>query len=82
MPFGIILNTFSQMLRNSKNATLSSEILDLGGVGPPFLHFFAYFLNVLFMLLSRRTFCSIFADLGLQRGSVLGSILTVFANFA
>ena len=40
VPFGVILNNFSQMLQNSKNATLSSEMLDLEGVGPPFLHAF------------------------------------------
>ena len=38
--FGVILKTFSQMLRNPKNATLSSEMLVLAGVGPPVLHYF------------------------------------------
>ena len=49
MPFGVIFKTFSQMLQNSKNATLSSEMLGLGGVGPPFRH--------LFCLLFERVFC-------------------------
>ena len=39
MPFGVILNTFLEMLQNSKNATFSREMLDLGGVGPAFLNF-------------------------------------------
>ena len=43
---------------------------------------FAYFLNVFFMLLSRRTFCSILPDLGLQRGALLELILVDFTNFA
>ena len=33
---GSILSTFSQMLQNSKNETLLSEMLGLGGVGLPF----------------------------------------------
>ena len=37
-------------------------------LGLRFCIFFAYFLNVFFMLLSRRTFCSILADLSFQRG--------------
>ena len=37
---GVISKTFSQMLRSSKNVTVSSEMLDLGGVGLPFLHNF------------------------------------------
>ena len=36
------------MLRNSKNATILSEMLDLEGVGPPFLLIFANFSNVFF----------------------------------
>ena len=31
---------FSQMLRNLTNETFFSEMLDLGGAGPPFLHVF------------------------------------------
>ena len=82
MPFGVILNTLSQMLRNSKNATFSSEMLDLGGVGPPFLHAFCYLFECVFLLLLGRPFCSILAELGLQRGSLLESIFADSANFA
>ena len=39
---------FLQMLQNSKNATLSSEMLGLGGVGPPFLHLFCLLFECVF----------------------------------
>ena len=38
VPFELILNTFPKMLQNSKNATLSGEMLVLGRVGLPVLH--------------------------------------------
>ena len=41
-------------------------------LGLRFCIFFAYFLNVFFMLLSRWTFCAILADSGLK-GSPFGS---------
>ena len=82
MPVGVILNTFSQMLGNSKNATLFSEMLDLGGVGLRFCMIFANFSNVFFLLLPRRPFCPTLAELGLQRVSLVGSIFADFADFA
>ena len=51
-------------------------------LGLRFCIFFAYFLNVFFMLLSRWTFCAILADSGLQRESLWESIFADFANFA
>ena len=81
MPFGVILNTFSQMLRNSKNATLSSEMLDLKVLGLRFCMLFANFSNVFFLLLPGRSFYSILADLVLQRGFLLEHFFTDFANF-
>ena len=51
-------------------------------LGLRFCIFFAYFLNVFFMLLSRWTFCAILADSGLQRESLWESIFSDFANFA
>ena len=49
MPFEVILNAFAQMLQNSKNATLSSEMLVLGGVGPPFWHHFCLLFECFFL---------------------------------
>ena len=43
---------------------------------------FDNFLNVLFLLPSRRFFCSIFRGFGFPRGSFLESMLKDFANFA
>ena len=83
MAFGVILDTFLQMLQNSKQLQhVQAKCLVWEVLGLRFGTFFAYFLNVFFVLLSRRTFCSILADLGLQKGSVLESILADFANFA
>ena len=35
--FGVILHIFSQMMQNSENAILLSEIVVFGDAGPPFL---------------------------------------------
>ena len=48
MPFGVIFKTFSQMLQNSKKATLSSEMLGLGGVWPAFWHIFCLLFECVF----------------------------------
>ena len=50
VPFGVILNIYSQVLQNSKNATLSSETLGLGGVEPPFLHLFCLLFECVFSI--------------------------------
>ena len=50
-------------------------------LGLRFCIIFANFLNVFFMLLSRRPFCSILAELGLQKGSLLGYIFRRFCKF-
>ena len=47
---GVILRTFSQMLQNSTNATISSEMLGLGSDGPSFLHDFLQFVEVFFVV--------------------------------
>ena len=66
---------------NLRKCNLFNEILVLGGVGPPVLHYFANFLHVFFMLLSRKPFCSILADLGLQRGSFRSICLHILQIF-
>ena len=72
MPFGIILNTFSQMLQNSKNATLSSEMLGLGGVGPPFLHLFCLLFECVFHVAFSTDFLFDFGGFGPPKGVRVG----------
>ena len=49
---GSMLGSFGQfllqMLQNSKNATFSSNLLGLGGAGPPFLHDFCKLFECVF----------------------------------
>ena len=81
MPFGVILNFFSQMLRNSKNATLSCEMLDLGGVGPPSLHDFRYLFECVFSIASWTAFLLDFGRVGPPKGVPFGVNFRRFCRF-
>ena len=80
-PFRVILNTFSQMLWNSKNATLSSEMLDLGGVGPPFLHDFCLIFECVFSIASETAFLPDFGRVGPSKGVPFGGHFQRFCRF-
>ena len=63
-------------------AKLTAKCLIWEVLGVRFCIYFAYFLNVFFMLLSRWPFCAILAVLGLPKGSLWELVFADFANFA
>ena len=81
-PFWSPLAHFFADAAKLKNATFLSEMLGLGGAGPPVLHDFFLTFSSLFSMLLRLHFRSISEDLGLQRGALLESIFAEFAKFA
>ena len=81
MPFGVILNTFSQMMQTSKNATLSSEMLGFGGVGPPFLHFVCLLFECVFRVAFQTDFLLDLGGFGPPRGVHVGAHFESFCRF-
>ena len=81
MPFGVILNIFSQMLRNSKNATISSEMLGLGGVGPPFWHLFCLLFECVFRVAFQTDFLLDFGGFGPLKEVCVGVHFESFCRF-
>ena len=81
MPLGVILNTFSQMLRNSKNAAFLSEILGLGGVGPPFWHLFCLPFECVFRVAFQTDFLLDFGGFGPPEGVRVGVHFDSFCRF-
>ena len=73
---------FCRCCRSQKTQPFRAKCLVWGVLGLRFRIFFAYFLNVFFMLVSIQPFWAILAELGLQNGSLMGSIFADFANFA
>ena len=81
MPFGIILYICLQMLRNSRNATLLSEMLDLGGVGPPFLNVFCLLFECVFSIASWTAFLLDFDRVGPPKGVPFAVHFRRFSGF-
>ena len=82
MHFGVILRIFSQRLQTSETAPFSSEMLVLGGVEPPFLHYFYLLFEGGFCVAFLAAFLFDFGRFGLPNKSLLEVIFVHFANFA
>ena len=68
------------MPQNLKNGTLSSEMLGLGGVGPPFGHCFCLLFECVFHVVFLTDCLLDFGGFGPPKG--VRVILAVFADFA
>ena len=79
---GSFWTRFCRCCKAQKMQSFEAKYLFGDVLGLRFWIIFANLLHVLFMLLSRRPFCSILADLGLQRGFLLEHFSTEFVNFA
>ena len=73
---------FGRCCKTQKMQPFQTKYLVWQVLGLRFCFRFLNFLNVFFVSLSRRTVCSILADLGLRKESMLGPILKVFVDFA